>query len=198
MTTFSQDTAIIIFDYITNPPHIAEEDQTSINPETKSVPEYNTTVIDEGGNTTIVSDVTQTDTLSTQAGADNSANILDTVVIADTTMNSEVIQNDTSTVVTDEDEDSNETISLPAKPAAKPICDRSCQCLKECPYGFEIIDNKCKCDPPCKVSHKKNTIFILIIYLLKQNYQCFGNDTCTVTKNGQPLCQSEDGTVHGK
>ena len=35
---------------------------------------------------------------------------------------------------------------------AVPICDRSCECAKECPYGFEIDNDTCLCDPPCKVS----------------------------------------------
>jgi len=35
-------------------------------------------------------------------------------------------------------------------------------------------------------------------YLFQKNYQCFGNDTCSVSKKGQPVCQPEKGNEHGK
>ncbi|CAF4546880.1 unnamed protein product, partial [Rotaria magnacalcarata] len=47
-------------------------------------------------------------------------------------------------------------------------------------YGFEVIDDKCQCDPPCK------------------NYQCFGDDICNITSEGKPSCQPSNGTEHGK
>ncbi|CAF1217438.1 unnamed protein product [Rotaria magnacalcarata] len=60
------------------------------------------------------------------------------------------------------------------------ICDRSCQCLKQCPYGFAILNDTCLCDSPC------------------QNYPCFGNDACIVIDSGQPLCQSENHNEHDR
>jgi hypothetical protein len=48
---------------------------------------------------------------------------------------------------------SNETSILSSKSISIPICDHSCQCLKECPYGFEILNDTCLCNPPCKVSN---------------------------------------------
>ncbi len=96
-------------------------------------------------------DVTQSDTTSIQEGIDN------------ITMISDVTQSETSAISNDEDEYSNETISFVSTTTAKPVCDRSCQCLKECPYGFEIVKNVCQCNPPCKVSPKEKLFFILII-----------------------------------
>jgi hypothetical protein len=137
MNEFKQDTTIILLDYTTIPPTTTNDNQTSIDSEPETISEYNTTVIHEDLNTTISLNVTQSDTTSIQEGID------------DTTMVSDITQNDTSTIVYDEDE----TISFLPETTRKPICDRSCQCLKECPYGFEIINNTCQCDPPCKVSH---------------------------------------------
>jgi hypothetical protein len=159
-TKLDQDTAIILFDFSTIPPSAIEDEQTSIDPETKIVSDYNTTVIDEDRNTTTVFDVTQNDTQSPQGEIDNTTIISDAIqtdaaIISDTSTSSDVIQNDTSTVINDEEEYSNETIRLLPAIIAEPVCDRSCQCSKECPYGFELINDTCKCDPPCKVSDRK-------------------------------------------
>ena len=46
----------------------------------------------------------------------------------------------------------NSTIALESSTdKVEPICDRACQCTEECPYGFDIVEDKCQCDPPCKV-----------------------------------------------
>jgi hypothetical protein len=131
------DTAIIVFDYITIPPHTTDANQTSIDLGTESISQYNTTVTAEDKNPSTVLDVTQSDTTSIQEGIDD------------------VTQSETSAISNDEDEYSNETISFVSTTTAKPVCDRSCQCLKECPYGFEIVKNACQCNPPCNVSPKE-------------------------------------------
>jgi hypothetical protein len=46
------------------------------------------------------------------------------------------------------DTSDNETV-----PSSRLICDETCQCSKECPYGFEILNDTCECYPPCQVSH---------------------------------------------
>ena len=50
--------------------------------------------------------------------------------------------------------DANETSSLPSSwtSTSIPVCDQSCQCSMECPYGFEILNDTCQCNPPCQVS----------------------------------------------
>jgi hypothetical protein len=47
---------------------------------------------------------------------------------------------------------SNESSIIISKSVSIPICDYACQCLKECPYGFEIFNETCLCNPPCEVS----------------------------------------------
>ncbi|CAF3996816.1 unnamed protein product [Rotaria sordida] len=84
--------------------------------------------------------------------------------------------NNTNIIIYDTDQNFNETSIL----SSISICDRSCQCLKQCPYGFEILNDICRCNSPC------------------QNYQCFGNDTCIITNKGQPLCQSKNNTEHDR
>lgn len=60
-----------------------------------------------------------------------------------------------STIV---DESINETSSnitfVPESSTVReePICDRACQCTEECPHGFDIVEDQCQCDPPCKVN----------------------------------------------
>ena len=89
-------------------------------------------------------------------------------VLEDMTANSSNVMNDeqtepsTSFIIptidqTAEDESFNDTtdVSIPARPVV-PVCDLSCQCAKQCPYGFEIIDKECQCDPPCKVIKIRN------------------------------------------
>ena len=125
---------------------------------TSDAAENNTEAI---GNSTIALDVVQNDTETTDQGTNTSTVISDTIPsvtevtdegTGETTTVLDVTQNDTSASVDEEEEYSNETTSSsPTKPA-KPICDQSCQCSKKCPYGFEIINETCQCDPPCKVS----------------------------------------------
>ncbi|CAF3589382.1 unnamed protein product [Rotaria socialis] len=74
----------------------------------------------------------------------------------------------------------NETSILSLQSINISICDRSCQCLKQCPHGFAILNGTCLCNSPC------------------QNYQCFGNDTCIVIDSGQPLCQPENHNEHDR
>jgi hypothetical protein len=51
--------------------------------------------------------------------------------------------------------DSNDTSSIPPswKSISIPVCDQSCQCSMECPYGFEVLNETCQCNPPCQVSN---------------------------------------------
>lgn len=55
--------------------------------------------------------------------------------------------------ITSEDLFINETEIpiVPSRSTIIPTCDHSCECAKECPYGFEITNDTCLCDPPCKV-----------------------------------------------
>ncbi len=61
----------------------------------------------------------------------------------------EIYINDTEIILIE----TNDTSILSSKSVSIPICDSSCQCLNECPYGFEILNDTCLCDPPCKVSN---------------------------------------------
>lgn len=70
--------------------------------------------------------------------------------------NQEINLNDTEIIFIETNQNSNDTSILTSKFLSIPICDQSCQCLKECPYGFEILNDTCICNPPCKV--KKNLI----------------------------------------
>ncbi len=63
-------------------------------------------------------------------------------------INPEIYTNETDIIYSN----SNETSIITSKSISIPICDHSCQCLKECPYGFEIFNDTCLCNPPCKVS----------------------------------------------
>jgi hypothetical protein len=60
--------------------------------------------------------------------------------------------NDTEIIIIETNQNSNETSILSPKSIPIPVCDSSCQCSKECPYGFEIVNDTCLCDPPCEVS----------------------------------------------
>ncbi|CAF1004858.1 unnamed protein product [Adineta ricciae] len=77
-------------------------------------------------------------------------------------------------------QDLNISANLTSKEAATPLCDSSCQCLKECLYGFEILNDTCLCTPPC------------------QNYPCFGTDECVITEEGHPHCEPANGTEHDR
>jgi hypothetical protein len=105
--------------------------------------------------TTILSSTTD----DNQTSFDSETNIISEY---NTTITAEEINNITiiSTNITSEDEYSNETISFVTETIEKPVCDLSCQCSKECPYGFEILNDTCECDPPCKVSCKRRNIII--------------------------------------
>ena len=58
-------------------------------------------------------------------------------------VNQEIPVNDTGMIIIEESPILSSTI---------PICDFTCLCSKECPYGFEILNDTCLCNPPCKVS----------------------------------------------
>ena len=112
-------------------------------------------VLDAGQNGTILNDQIIDDTPMIWNTGENDTNIIEQN-IENTTMTLDVAQNNTSSLIIDEDDEySKETATSLPKTTTKPIRDVSCQCSKECLYGFEIIDNKCQCDPPCKVSNKK-------------------------------------------
>ena len=64
-------------------------------------------------------------------------------------------------IIINQDLFSNET-EIPIRSSKStdiPICDHSCQCAKECPYGFEVTNDTCLCNPPCKVNLMKNHFF---------------------------------------
>ncbi len=157
-------------------------------------------LIQEGiDTTTILLDTTQNDSASIQEGIDNTTILLDTTQnnleitieriekittildvkqntiqgIEDTTMISDVIQDDISTVVFEEDEYSNETVTFLPTTTGKPICDQSCQCFKKCPYGFEINNDTCQCNPPCKVSSNRKDFFSFDNFLLEIELSMF-------------------------
>ncbi|CAF4343197.1 unnamed protein product, partial [Rotaria socialis] len=44
----------------------------------------------------------------------------------------------------------NETSILSLQSINISICDRSCQCLKQCPHGFAILNGTCLCNSPCQ------------------------------------------------
>jgi len=67
--------------------------------------------------------------------------------------NQDININETEIIFIETNSNSNETSILSSKSISIPICDHSCQCLKECPYGFEILNDTCSCNPPCKVSN---------------------------------------------
>ncbi|CAF2114676.1 unnamed protein product [Rotaria magnacalcarata] len=182
------DTSVAVSDYTTIIPGETNDNQTSIDSAATTIAsERNTTGIDENKDTTIILHGTQNETISAEEGMTTVAasisyaakNVTDQE-IADTTVLSEITENDASTMITDQDEYSNETINSLPQTTATPICDFSCQCSKQCPYGFEVIDDKCQCDPPCK------------------NYQCFGDDICNITSEGKPSCQPSNGTEHDR
>lgn len=51
-------------------------------------------------------------------------------------------------IIIDED---NETFIASLKPMNISICDLSCQCLRQCPYGFEMVNDTCLCNSSCQV-----------------------------------------------
>lgn len=152
-----QDTAIILLDYTTIPPITIDANQTSTDSKPEILLEYNTTIANEVVNVTTVLDEIQ-NTMTTEV-ADQGIDTITTL--------SDVTQNETSTVIFDDNEYSNETLSLLPTTTAKPICDQSCQCSRKCPYGFEILNNTCQCDPPCTVSFsgKKDREFFFRIFI---------------------------------
>ncbi|UJR15630.1 hypothetical protein I4U23_002567 [Adineta vaga] len=159
--TSELDTAIILLDYTTKYPPITSTEynnETLNETETTTIGDYITTIRDEAMNitdvTTIIVNTTENQTTIYEQEIDNTTMIFDT----------------TSTNITDENEYSNETTSLILETTEEPICDLSCQCTKQCPYGFDFINETCECHPPCK------------------NYQCFG----------RPDCQAENGTEHDR
>ncbi len=190
MHDFKQDTAIIILNYTTIPPVTINASQTSNDSKTEILLENSTTITSEYVDVTTVLVETQNHTNVTNQEIDMTTIVSDkaenqTVVIDNSTMPSDAVgnktevtdqqidsittvsdltQNETSTAVDDNNEYSNETTdSLPEKP----ICDESCQCLRKCPYGFEIVNNICQCDPPCAVSFTKHPRIFLKICLSK-------------------------------
>ncbi len=68
-------------------------------------------------------------------------------------INSEIYPNETDIISLEANLNSNESSIITSKSISIPICDHTCQCLKECLYGFEILNETCLCNPPCKVSN---------------------------------------------
>jgi hypothetical protein len=69
------------------------------------------------------------------------------------TIDQEISLNDTGIILIETIQNSTESSFVSSKSSTIPICDSSCLCSKECPYGFEILNDTCLCDPPCKVSN---------------------------------------------
>jgi len=69
------------------------------------------------------------------------------------TIDQEISMNDTGIILIETIQNSTESSFVWSKSSTIPICDSSCLCSKECPYGFEILNDTCLCDPPCKVSN---------------------------------------------
>ncbi|CAF4399134.1 unnamed protein product [Rotaria socialis] len=183
------DTSVAVSDYMTIIPGGTNDNQASIDSAATTIASgHNTTGIDENkDDTTIIFHGTQNETISAEEGittvaasTSDAAKNVNGQETGDTTVLSEITENDASTMITDQDEYSNETINSLPQTTATPICDFSCQCSKQCPYGFEVMDDKCQCDPPCK------------------NYQCFGDDICNITSEGKPSCRPSNGTEHDR
>lgn len=158
MSRLDSDTSIVPSSDTTIVSGEINDNQTSIDSGTTIVSEYKTTMMDEIKNTTIIFSVTQTETIVTTIDVSQE-------LVGDITTNSEGIFYDTSTII-NEDEYSNETSNSLPQPTPKPICDFSCECSKKCPYGYEVINDQCECDPPCKVSKTLRIFFFIIMFIL--------------------------------
>ncbi|CAF0904201.1 unnamed protein product [Adineta ricciae] len=169
LPTSELDTAIILLDFTTKFPPIATtyyENETLNETEITTASYYTMTISQDNlTETMILLNTTQNVTTANEYEIETTTTVFSDV---------------TSTSIIEEDEYSNNTNEFLPVTEAKPICDLTCQCTKECPYGFQFINDTCKCDPPCK------------------NYQCFGNDTCIVTGEGRPYCQVDNGTEHDR
>lgn len=133
------NTTLILSDDTSTFPFAIDTNETSTDSPTEVVQEDTTTINTGDVNSTTIDNISQNHTevsdTSTMISEDNTDQS-----IVDTTMVSIV------------DEYSNETTQFVSTTTAKPICDQSCQCLRKCHYGFEIINGTCQCDEPCKVS----------------------------------------------
>ena len=160
MDTSILNTAITLLDYTAPFAATIDTDQIFTDSLTEILQE-NTTISDidntAGNYTEGIDSMLDNTTMSSETSQNGTEVVTDQDVDQSTTA-SEVTQYDTSTnVIDDEDEYSNETTTLAP---TKPICDQSCQCLRKCHYGFEIINGTCQCDEPCKVSSKQKQILI--------------------------------------
>lgn len=151
------NTAITLLDYTVPFAATIDTDQVSTDSPTEILQENSTITYNASDNSTTISNEELIDnTTMNQNGTEVTDQVID-----ESTIVSDVVQNDTSTVIDEDGESSNETTTLtPTKPA-KPICDQSCQCLRKCHYGFEIVNGTCQCDEPCKVSYKSKTKYFL-------------------------------------
>ena len=151
MNVSMPNTAITLLDYTATFPAAVDANETSTDSPTEIIQEDTTIINNESVNSTTISNET-IDNIP-----QNSTEVTDQGT-ADTTMVSDIIQNDASTIVDGGDEYSNETTPFVSTTTVKPVCDQSCQCLRKCHYGFEIINGTCQCDEPCKVSFNYNTL----------------------------------------
>lgn len=149
LPTSELDTAIILMDFTTKFPPITTtdyENETLNETETTTASYYTTTILQDNiTETTIFLNTTQNITTATTD-----------YEIENTTVISYV----TSTNIIEENEYSNDTNEFLPVTEAEPICDLTCQCTKECPYGFQFINDTCECDPLCKVRQQAHEIFM--------------------------------------
>ena len=133
---------IILSDYNST---ISDDDNVDTTITLDTVPNDTTFMQDEITDTAIISNNTQNDTTV------NNQDIDDTMTI----VSEDLIQNSTSIMIIDENEYPIERRSSVPTTMVKLSCDLQCQCTQKCPYGYEIINDTCECDSPCKVSNKK-------------------------------------------
>lgn len=137
------------------------EQVTDVTTVALDVVQNSTDVIEEQvDNTTAILDVVQNSTNIIEEEIDNITTVSETVQngteittlqVDLTTVVSEITESGTTGVVYEDNEYSNETINEEPSTTPKPMCDQSCQCSRKCPYGFEIVNETCHCDPLCKV-----------------------------------------------
>lgn len=151
-----------------NTTSIAEEIENSTQTYTESI-DIMTTIVDIVQNST--ESIEQEIDNTTYNIATNETIDFTTTIISDTTQNATEVSEDTTIVsdnstalsettelIYEDNEYANETATEQPKIFPKPVCDESCQCTQKCPYGYEMINDTCECDPPCKVSHIYMTV----------------------------------------
>jgi hypothetical protein len=127
--------------------HLSDEFQSSLAPQTTEDNQTNgwNLLFNDKTETILFND---TFTVATNDESIINSNITQKDAII---LNQETYINETEMILIETNQNSNETSVLSFKSISIPVCDRSCQCLKECRYGFEILNDTCLCNPPCKV-----------------------------------------------